>query len=151
MAVAIACGVLVWAFFVVFMAGEPLVAGIVVSIALGAVVWWCVFTAGLVVRDSIDRRGMWGINFKRRVCSQCGTPMRRLTHPTWREVAYGGWTCHECGLELNQFGRPWKTQVTLAKWAVFRAAGDTDEREHWPRLGEERIQNVNDQTQRGDA
>jgi len=153
--VTITCIFLTWVLcvhlFDLFSQEDPL-AIIVCPISLSVCVGIVVFPACLVLRDTIRRRGIWGINFKRIVCPQCGTRLRRgITFPNFKEYAYGGWTCHECGIELSQYGRPWKEQNTLAKWAVLRAAEDTYERKRRPQRRDERIQNVNDQTQRGDA
>ena len=108
--------------------------------------------AALVIRDTIRQRGIWGINFKQAVCTQCDTPMPMVRKPAnWRQAMRGGGTCPECGFELDKWGRPIERQNTLAKWAVLRAAGAADEREHQPRRRDDRIRNVKDQTQQGDA
>jgi hypothetical protein len=109
--------------------------------------------AVLVIRDTIRQRGNWGISFKQAVCSQCGTamPMMFRKPTSWRQAMWGGWTCAECGFELDKWGRPLEEQNTLAKWAVVRAALDADKDEHRPLKREERIRETNDQTQRGDA
>lgn len=39
----------------------------------------------------------------------------------------------------------------FVKWDFLRAVGDADKLERCPRLRDERIQNENDKTQRGDA
>lgn len=130
---------------------EDLVAIIVCPISLSVSVGIFVFFAALALRDTIRRRGMYGINFRRIVCPQCGTRLRRgITNPDWKELCYGGWTCHECGIELSQWGRPWKVQNPLAKWAIL-AAKDANERKPRLQRRDERIHNTNDQTQRGDA
>ena len=78
----------------------------------------------LVIRDTIRQRGKWGINFKRAVCTRCGTPMPMVRKPANRRQAlWGGGTCPECGFELDKWGRPIaiEEQNTLAKWAILRA------------------------------
>lgn len=105
----------------------------------------------LVIRDTIRKRGNWGINLAPGPCLQCGTPMPIIRKPAhWRQAMWGGWTCSECGLELDKWGRPVEGQ-TPGKWAVLRAIEEIDEREHQPQHCDDRIHNVNDQTQRGDA
>jgi len=135
------------------MSADPPVAIVVVAIIFGLLVWGTlVVFGGLILRDTIRQRGKWGINFKRAVCTQCGTAMPMIRKPAnWRQTLWGGGTCAECGFELDKWGRPIEGQNTLAKWAVLRAAGAADEREHQPHSRDDRIQNVKDQTQRGDA
>lgn len=155
--VAIVFSLLVWVLFVhvssqhVFSQADlPVI--MVCPMILSAEVWVIVFFAGLILRDTIRRRGPYGINFKRIVCPQCGARLRRgITSPDWKERWYGGWMCHECGIELSQYGRPWKEQNPLAKWNVLRAAEDANDRKRRSQRQEERIRNAKDQTQRGDA
>lgn len=148
----IVCSLVSWVITVHFFSQEDLCAIITCPLAISFSVGICVFGAGLILRDTIRQRGMHGINFKRVVCPQCGTHLRRgITWPSWKECWYSGWTCHECGLELNQYGRPWKEQNTLAKWAVLRTVGSAGERKQKSQPRDERIRTVNDQTQRGDA
>jgi hypothetical protein len=105
----------------------------------------------LVIRDTIRQRGNWGINLRPGPCLQCGAPMPMIRKPeNWRQAMWGGWRCPECSLELDRWGRPVEGQVP-GKWAVLRAVEEIDKREHRPRSQDDRIQNVNDQTQRGDA
>lgn len=135
------------------MSAEPPVAIEIVAGIFGVLIWGVLIVFGsLMLRDTIRQRGKWGINFKRAVCTQCGTPMPMVRKPAnWRQALWGGGTCPECGFELDKWGRPIAEQTTLAKWAVLRAAEDAQEREHRPQLGHERIRNVKDQTQRGEA
>jgi hypothetical protein len=149
--VTIVCSFLAWVLCVHFFSQEDLGTIIVVPIIISFVVGIWMFLVGLVLRDTIRRRGIFGINFKPVVCPECGTGLRRgITRRSWKEWAYDGWTCHECGLELSQYGRPWKQQPPLAKWAVL-AAENANERKRRSQRQEERIRNVKDQTQRGDA
>jgi hypothetical protein len=107
-----------------------------------------------VIRDTIRQRGKWGINFRQPACTQCGSPLPIVTvrMPTsWRQAMWGGWTCSECGFELDRWGRPTEKQNTLAKWAVLRTAEDTEDREQRPQPPDKRIRDANDRTQRGDT
>lgn len=106
----------------------------------------------LMIRDTIRKRGKWGINMRPVDCTQCGTPMPMMFRvPTnWRQAMWGGWTCPECGLDLDKWGRPVEGQ-TAGKWAVLRAVEEIEEGQQQPRRHDERIHNLNDQTQRGDA
>lgn len=84
-------------------------------------------------------------------CPQCGTPAPMFRKPaSWRQLMWGGWTCSECGLELDVSGRPVEGQAP-DKWAVLRAIEEIDEREHRLHSQDERNRNANDQTKRGDA
>lgn len=39
-------------------------------------------------------------------CPICGTPVPLYRHPTsFRQALWGGWTCKECGTEMDRFGR----------------------------------------------
>ena len=107
----------------------------------------------LIVRDTIRQRGMWGLPHKKAICGQCGTamPMHFRIPTSWRQAMWGGWTCAECGFELDKFGRPTKEQNTLAKWAVLQAVEEGEENRHRSESADERIREANDQTQRGDV
>jgi hypothetical protein len=122
-------------------------------IALGVLLFGLLAVgAVLVIRDTIRQRGNWGINFKQAVCTQCGTPMPMVRKPAnWRQAMWGGGTCPECGFELDKWGRPVEGQNAPAKWKVLRAAEEAEEREHRPKRRDERIREVNDQTQRGET
>jgi hypothetical protein len=63
--------------------------------------------AFLMVRDSIRRRGNWGLNFKPVHCPSCGAPapeVRRTNNR--RQMLWGGCTCAECGREYDKWGVP---------------------------------------------
>ena len=59
----------------------------------------------LVVRATIRRTGRWGINLRARTCPVCGMPSPgvRLPH-SLRQALWGGWTCTQCGAELDKWG-----------------------------------------------
>ncbi|HEY7310061.1 MAG TPA: hypothetical protein VH643_11935 [Gemmataceae bacterium] len=126
--------------------------GMIVAIAIGVVVFGLLAVgAALMIRDTIRQRGKWGLNLKPGPCTQCGTPMPMIRKPAnWRQAMWGGWTCAECGLELDKWGRPVEGQAP-GKWEVLRAVEDTEQRRRRRRRPDERIREVNDQTQRGDA
>jgi uncharacterized membrane protein len=99
----------------------------------------------LVVRDTIRRRGNFGINLKPAVCTQCGTPAPAIRKPAnRRQMLWGGWTCAECGYELDKWGRPVAEQNTLARWAVLPAVEEADRR----RAKDDRVRGKQDKTQR---
>jgi hypothetical protein len=84
----------------------------------------------LVVRDTIRQRGNWGVNFKSPACTECGTPVPPVRKPAnWRQALWGGWTCSQCGFELDKWGKPVENQEALAKFAVLRAAREAAERD----------------------
>jgi endogenous inhibitor of DNA gyrase (YacG/DUF329 family) len=38
-------------------------------------------------------------------CPDCGTPVPRFRNPTsFRQAMWGGWTCAECGTEMDRHG-----------------------------------------------
>ncbi|MBY0512580.1 MAG: hypothetical protein K2P78_01555 [Gemmataceae bacterium] len=63
----------------------------------------------LVVRDTVRRRGWWGVNVKGLAgaeCPRCGEPLPAVRKPkNRRQVLWGGWTCDECGCEIDKWGR----------------------------------------------
>lgn len=152
--VAMVCGVLAWVSFVHLFEEAPLEWILGGPIALSLLVWWLVLFWGLILRDTIRRRGFWGLNFRRFVCTQCGNSWSAwggITRWNWREIVRGIQSCHVCGFELNQWGRPITDQNFLAKWNVLRATGVANKRKSRTPQRDERIHNVNDQTQRGDV
>jgi hypothetical protein len=95
---------------------------------------------------------LWGLTFKRAVCAQCGILMPTFRKPAnWRQFMWGGWTCPECGFELDRYGRPVEEQNALAKWSILRAAEEIGKGGQRPRHWDERIRSAHDQTQQGDA
>ena len=134
------------------MSAEPPLAVVIVIVVVSVLCFGvlAVFSV-LVIRDTVRKRGKYGINFKRAVCTHCGTPLPGIRIPTsWHQAAWGGWTCAQCGFELDKWGRPAEVQKKLSKWAVLRAAEEVSELQHQQHQ-DERIQKLNDQMQRGDV
>jgi len=90
----------------------------VFAIAICGVVFGLLITAGvLMVRDTIRQRGFWGVPFGTRGCRHCNTPTPIVRVPAnARQFWLGGWTCSECGLELDKWGDPVPNQTGPAKW-----------------------------------
>ncbi len=60
----------------------------------------------LVIRDTLRRRGKWGVNFRQVDCPDCGEPAPAVRTPANRRQAlWGGHTCAECGTEYDKWGR----------------------------------------------
>ena len=63
----------------------------------------------LVVRDTIRKQGMWGINLKSLVgidCPACGEPLPAFRKPkNVNQALWGGCNCPECGCEIDKWGR----------------------------------------------
>lgn len=132
---------------------EELPVALMFALIIFGLLFFTVFAVGLMLvkRDTIRQRGKWGINLKPTVCIECGTPMPTVRKPaSWRQAMWGGWTCAECGFELDKWGRPTEKQNNLAKWAVFRAVKKTEECEYQTHNRDENIRKGNDQTKRGD-
>lgn len=125
---------------------------LIAAIAIGMVVFGLLATGVvLMIRDTIRRRGNWGINLTPGTCGQCGTPRPMVRKPAnWRQAMWGGWTCTECGLEVDKWGQPVEGQ-TPGKWAVLRAVEDAEHGDRRPPRSDERIRESNDRTQRGNA
>ena len=82
--------------------------GMVVVIAV-AVVMVVTLAAGatLVIRDTIRRRGRWGINLRQVRCPECDEPAPEIRKPkNTHQMLWGGCTCEVCGLEYDKWGRP---------------------------------------------
>jgi hypothetical protein len=59
----------------------------------------------LVVRDTVRRKGKWGMNFSRAFCPLCGAPAPTVRAPQSRDqMWWGGCTCKNCGLEYDKWG-----------------------------------------------
>src|SRR4051812_32581001 len=76
----------------------------------------------LMVRDTVRQRGRWGINTKPARCKKCGQPAPVVRVPkSLNQTLWGGWTCAECGFELDKWGEPVPNQTAPAKWRVVEA------------------------------
>jgi hypothetical protein len=59
----------------------------------------------LVIRDTVRRKGRWGVNLRRVHCPACHTiapVIRPAANP--RQALWGGWTCQNCGVEFDKWG-----------------------------------------------
>jgi hypothetical protein len=103
---------------------------IIFVIAVAAVVFGLLTVGGyLVVRDTIRKKGRWGINTKSARCLQCDKPAPVVRVPkNLNQMLWGGWTCSECGYELDKWGEPVEKQPFPAKWSakIDRPASDDD-------------------------
>jgi hypothetical protein len=90
----------------------------VFAIAAGVIVFGLLITgAVLVIRDTVRQRGRWGLNFSAPRCRHCTTPMPVVRVPaSFSQALWGGWTCSECGLEVDKWGEPIPNQKAKAKW-----------------------------------
>jgi hypothetical protein len=60
----------------------------------------------LVVVGTSRRQGKMGINLKAVVCPTCQAPAPVLRKPAnLKQMLWGGWTCAQCGTELDKWGR----------------------------------------------
>ncbi|MFH1465026.1 MAG: hypothetical protein ABIO70_11635 [Pseudomonadota bacterium] len=61
---------------------------------------------GFMIYQSVQRKGRWGINVKRTDCPRCGWKLPAVRKPTsLRQALWGGWTCQQCGAELDKWGQ----------------------------------------------
>ena len=51
-------------------------------------------------------------------CPRCDTPPPLVRTPKNLTQLLGGWTCAECGYELDKWGEPVAQQPFPAKWSV---------------------------------
>jgi hypothetical protein len=70
--------------------------GFVVIIGgLAAFVWW---------QSKIG--GRWGMSLSPKTCPRCGAPLPMFRKPdSARQIAWGGWTCRQCGCKVDKYGR----------------------------------------------
>jgi hypothetical protein len=89
-------------------------------ISLAVVVFGLLATgAVLVARDTYRQRGRWGICLSKPKCLKCGEPAPLVRMPaSWDQTLWGGWTCSQCGFELDKFGNPVAEQPFPAKWSA---------------------------------
>ncbi len=60
----------------------------------------------LMIRDTVRRRGGWGVNVERVACPCCAADLPRLRRPrSFRQAMWGGYTCADCGCEVDKWGR----------------------------------------------
>jgi hypothetical protein len=63
--------------------------------------------AVLVIRDTVRKRGRWGINLRPVRCPECDEPAPAIRRPkNRRQALWGGCTCEQCGTEYDKWGRP---------------------------------------------
>lgn len=47
-----------------------------------------------------------GLLMPRQKCVKCGATSPKFRQPaSWRQALFGGWTCPECGCEMDRRGR----------------------------------------------
>ncbi len=90
------------------------------AVCAGVVVFGLLVTgAVLMIRDTVRRRGRWGLNLQPAVCLKCGTPAPVVRVPaSFSQALWGGWTCAQCGFELDKWGHPVSEQPFPAKWSA---------------------------------
>ena len=114
---------------VVFALSEDTIVGIVVVAILVPLASLLALGGYLIVRDTIRQKGRWGINTRIPECKKCGEPLSAVRVPkSWRGALWGGWTCPECGLELDKWGEPYPHQPRPARWKVDEAKENEDRR-----------------------
>ncbi len=70
-------------------------------------VWVLLLAGGLIaVVSGTIRKTKWGMNLERVVCPRCGAAAPLIRNPkTVKQALWGGWTCKECGAEIDKWGR----------------------------------------------
>ena len=77
----------------------------IISLGVVAVGAALVLVIGItfVIRDTVRKRGRWGINFRPVVCPNCGELAQFVRRPQNRRQAFwGGYTCAHCGTECDK-------------------------------------------------
>jgi len=58
-----------------------------------------------VIRDTVRRKGRWGINLETPKCPNCRASLDFVRNPaTFRESIWGGWTCRKCQTKVDKWG-----------------------------------------------
>jgi hypothetical protein len=88
-------------------ADDPPLWGKILIIALALLVFGSLlFGLVLVIRDSVRRRGRWGINGSPTFCPNCGEATPTVRKPaSFQQALWGGCMCKECGCEFDKWGR----------------------------------------------
>jgi hypothetical protein len=61
----------------------------------------------LIVVQSVQKKGSLGVNFDPTQCAGCGAKLPTIRKPAnVRQALWGGWTCRNCGCEMDKWGRP---------------------------------------------
>jgi DNA-directed RNA polymerase subunit RPC12/RpoP len=59
----------------------------------------------LVIYGTIAKN-KWGLNLRPISCPRCNTPLSMIRRPqNIRQTLWGGWTCSNCGTEVDKWGR----------------------------------------------
>lgn len=68
---------------------EVIVVTVVISLA-------AIVLLSVKMRNAVNSKGG---------CPECGTPVPNARRPnSWRQALWGGWTCSECGTEMDRYG-----------------------------------------------
>jgi hypothetical protein len=70
------------------------------------VVVWLVLLGFLLAVIGTVAENRWGRNLESVNCPACGFPMPQVRRPkSLRQALWGGWTCANCGCEMDKWGR----------------------------------------------
>ena len=59
-----------------------------------------------IIRDTMRKKGRWGINLKTVCCPNCGNKNPKIRKPTsLGQALWGGWTCQKCNCEMDKWGK----------------------------------------------
>jgi hypothetical protein len=71
----------------------------------GIVLGVAIFSLAKLARGT-QQKNDWGINLGAPKCAQCKAALPQVRTPTsMRQAMWGGWTCGNCGAELDKWGR----------------------------------------------
>jgi len=80
-----------------------LIVGSLIGLVAGALL---IFLVAMVIVQGTRHRTKWGINLDPVKCPHCGHEQTRC--PRWptsfRQAMWGGWTCKNCGCEIDKWG-----------------------------------------------
>ncbi len=76
-----------------------MVKSLILILAFGVII-------GLLILKIWPKSGKFGINTKEVVCPSCSETMPRVRKPAnLQQALWGGWTCPNCGAELDKYGK----------------------------------------------
>jgi hypothetical protein len=80
----------------------------ILGIALGSVCGLALMGALALLVFGTIYKTRFGINFSAPKCAECGASVPSVARipKTPYQMLWGGWTCEECGLELDKWGDP---------------------------------------------
>ncbi len=76
-----------------------------------------------IVVDSVKGKSDWGVDLSLPNCPKCGMKVPAIRKPTsTRQAMWGGWTCSNCGCEIDKWGKEINTAIIEPEQKQIREA-----------------------------